>query len=91
MENTKSHSQDSVEIHRLDLEPDPPENIAITDVKHLASYNWIEALTPTIAVPGCPPQCGLGYIAQNAARLPDSPMEPLFRSLCIEQPSFDLN
>jgi hypothetical protein len=34
---------------------------------------------------------GLVYIAQNAARLPDSPLEPLFRSLYIEQPSLDLD
>ncbi|KAJ6019338.1 geranylgeranyl pyrophosphate synthetase [Penicillium canescens] len=80
-----------------------PEAI-ITDVKHLASYNWIEASTPTITVPGSPAQwsapqgprqvkkdSGLVYIAQNAARHPDSPLEPLFRSLYIENPSFDIN
>ena len=76
---------------------------SITEVKHLASYNWIEALTPTIAVPGSPhlwsapkaPQqlkkdSGLVYIAQNAARHPDSPLEPLFRALYIENPTFDI-
>jgi hypothetical protein len=34
---------------------------------------------------------GLVYISQNAARHPDSPLEPLFRSLYIEHPSFDIN
>ena len=75
----------------------------ITDVKHLSSYNWIEASTPTIAVPGSPAlwtppkgskrlkkDSGLVYIAQNAARHPDSPLEPLFRALYITNPSFDI-
>ncbi|KAL1866297.1 hypothetical protein VTK73DRAFT_4812 [Phialemonium thermophilum] len=95
------------EITRRDLEdlPTQPSHVAsITDVRHLASYNWIEAPTPTIAVPGSPalwsppggPQqlkkdSGLIYIAQNAARHPDSPLEPLFRALHIESPSVDLS
>ncbi|KAJ5471284.1 geranylgeranyl pyrophosphate synthetase [Penicillium desertorum] len=92
------------EISRLDLKPFAPAEALITDVKHLASYNWIEASTPTIAVPGSPAQwsplsgprqlkkdSGLVYISQNAARHPDSPLEPLFRSLYIEHPSFDIN
>lgn len=74
----------------------------MTEVKHLASYNWIEAKTPTIAVPGSPPlwsdikvtkrlkkDTGHVYIAQNAARHPDSPLEPLFRALLIENPDYD--
>ncbi|KAL8751377.1 MAG: hypothetical protein Q9199_006460 [Rusavskia elegans] len=73
------------------------------DVRHLSSYNWIEANSPTIAVPGSPPlwaalqgprtlkkDSGLIYIAQNAARHPDSPLEPLFRALYIANPSFDI-
>jgi hypothetical protein len=80
-----------------------PDLAVITDVKHLSSYNWIEAPTPTIAVPGSPalwsppqgsPQLskdsGLVYIAQNAARHPDYPLEPLFRALYISDPSFSL-
>jgi hypothetical protein len=76
---------------------------SITNVKHLSSYNWIEAPTPTIAVPGCPPlwsalrapkrltkDSGLIYIAQNAARHPKSPLEPLFRALYIANPSYDI-
>lgn len=100
----KKASEDLVEISRLGLESSAPTEATITDVEHLASYNWIEASTPTIVVPGSPaywsaPQgsksvkkdSGLVYIAQNAARHPDSPLEPLFRSLYIEQPSFDIN
>ncbi|KAF2191304.1 geranylgeranyl pyrophosphate synthetase [Zopfia rhizophila CBS 207.26] len=88
------------EISRLDLQDLSISPVAsITDVKHLSSYNWIEAPTPTIAVPGSPPlwsalrlkkDSGLIYIAQNAARHPDSPLEPLFRSLYIANPSFDI-
>lgn len=92
------------EISRRNLRDlNTPTLASITDVKHLSSYNWIEAPTPTIAVPGSPPlwsaprapqqlkkDSGLIYIAQNAARHPDSPLEPLFRSLYIANPSFDI-
>ena len=93
------------EISRQDLRDlSAPSTVAsITDVKHLSSYNWIDAPTPTITVPGSPPlwsppgaprqlkkDSGLIYIAQNAARHPDSPLEPLFRALYITNPSFDI-
>ena len=94
------------EISRLDLqELENPALASITDVKPLSSYNWIEApnATPTIAVPGSPAlwsalgvsrrlkkDSGLIYIAQNAARHPESPLEPLFRALYITHPSFDI-
>jgi hypothetical protein len=92
------------EITRLDLQDlNTPSLALITNVKHLASYNWIEAPTPTIAVPGCPPlwsalrvpkrlkkDSGLIYIAQNAARHPDSPLEPLFRALYITNPLYNI-
>lgn len=77
---------------------------SITDVTHLSSYNWIEAAEPTIAVPGSPPSwtppkspqkvpkdSGFVYIAQNAARHPHSPLEPLFRALFHTNPSFDIS
>ncbi|MCJ1279347.1 hypothetical protein MMC21_007171 [Puttea exsequens] len=92
------------EISRRDLRDlNTPPLASITDVKYLSSYNWIEAPTPTIAVPGCPPlwsassaprrlkkDSGFIYIAQNAARHPDSPLEPLFRALYVANPSFDI-
>lgn len=82
----------------------PRPDASLTEAKHLASYNWIEADTPTIIVPGSPAvwrgdkasrqlkkDSGLVYIAQNAARYPESPLEPLFRALYIENPSFDIS
>jgi hypothetical protein len=82
----------------------PRPDASLTEPKHLASYNWIEANTPTIIVPGSPAvwrgsktprklnkDSGLVYIAQNAARHPQSPLEPLFRALYIERPSFDIS
>lgn len=92
------------EVSRSDLQGlKTPPTATITDVKHLASYNWIERPTPTIVVPGVPPlwsapkgpqrlkkDSGLVYIAQNAARHPDSPLEPLFRALYLADPSFDI-
>ncbi|KAI1458513.1 hypothetical protein F4805DRAFT_424782 [Annulohypoxylon moriforme] len=90
-------------ISRYDLQGDATQAANITEVKHLASYNWFEAPVPTISVPGLPPRwtpprgqrrlpkdSGLVYIAQNAARHPDSPLEPLFRALFITQPAFDI-
>jgi hypothetical protein len=82
-----------------------PASASITNVQHLASYNWVEAprARPTIAVPGSPDlwspphdsfrlqkDTGHIYIAQNAARHPESPLEPLFRALYVSQPSFDI-
>lgn len=94
------------EISRLDLQGlESPTSASITDVQALSSYNWIEApnATPTIAVPGSPAlwsvpgvsrrlkkDSGLIYIAQNAARHPESPLEPLFRALYTTCPSFDI-
>ncbi|KAL2840878.1 hypothetical protein BJY01DRAFT_236580 [Aspergillus pseudoustus] len=60
---------------------------SISDVKNLCSYRWIESRVPIIAVP----DSGPFYIAQNAARHPDSPLEPLFRALYTNRPSFDIH
>lgn len=104
MPEPKAASKDFVEIARHGLDSFAPAKAIISDVKHLASYNWVEATTPTIVVPGSPARwsaprgprrvkqdSGLIYIAQNAARHPDSPLEPLFRSLYIEQPLLDIS
>lgn len=76
---------------------------SISEVKRLASYNWVDAASPTIAVPGSPNKwanlekpkklakdSGFIYFAQNTARHPDYPLEPIFRALEIEQPEFDI-
>ncbi|KAG6000590.1 hypothetical protein E4U43_001558 [Claviceps pusilla] len=81
----------------------PSGDAYITNVKSLSSYSWIDTPKPTIAVPGCPPlwnppepapalerDSGLYYIAENAVRLPASPIEPMFRALYVTNPSFDL-
>lgn len=75
----------------------------ISEFRHLSSYNWIDLPTPTIAVPGSPAKwsppngpirlskdTGYFYVAQNVARHPESPLEPLFRSLLLTEPSVDL-
>lgn len=92
------------EISRHSLDSSDPAEVIIADIKHLASYNWIEEPELTIAVPGSPalwsaPQgsrqikkaSGFVYIAQNAVRHPNTPLEPIFRALYIEQPSFDID
>ncbi|KAI1189033.1 geranylgeranyl pyrophosphate synthetase [Nemania serpens] len=96
-------SKNPVRISREELKEGDGSAAIIESVKHLASYSWIEAKTPTIAVPGVPPRwsppavptklqkdSGLIYIAQNAARHPTSPLEPLFRSLYVTSPDFDV-
>lgn len=41
------------ELNRETLEQIfPAEETKITDFEHLASYNWLDDLNPTIAVPG---------------------------------------
>lgn len=78
---------------------------AITDVKHMSSYDWIEAPTPTMIVPGVPARwagaegprqtaqdSGLASKAQNdAARHPESPLEPLLRALYAENDAVDMS
>lgn len=91
------------EIFQGDFDDIEATSISISNVKHLSSYNWIEAQSPTIAVPGTPacwspptgPQqvkmdTGEYFIAENAVRRPKSPFEPLFRALYLENPSFDI-
>ncbi|CAF9926779.1 MAG: hypothetical protein GOMPHAMPRED_004219 [Gomphillus americanus] len=76
----------------------------ISEVKHLASYNWTDSINPTILVPGIPnlwrspkqalrlkQDCGLVSISQNAYRMPERPMEPLFRALLLQNPGFELH
>lgn len=93
------------EIDRCDIgDPSTCAAASITNVRHLSSYNWIESPIATIAVPGSPPlwsapktskqlpkDTGLYYINQNQARHPDSPLEPLFCALYLENPSFDIS
>lgn len=95
------------ETSRTDLDAfDASASTSITKVQHLSSYNWIEApkATPAIAVPGSPglwsppteprqlaQDTGRYFIAQNAARLPENPLEPLFRALYVFEPSFDVS
>ncbi|KAI5925317.1 hypothetical protein F4810DRAFT_718268 [Camillea tinctor] len=94
----------TVTVSRQSLQSDLDPTPAITEVKNLASYSWIEARTPTIAVPGIPPQwvpskiprqlpkdSGYVYVAQNAARHPESPLEPLFRALYKTNPEFSIS
>jgi hypothetical protein len=75
--------------------------VEITNVKPIASYSWIEAATPTIAVPGSPrvwftgPQrvpadSGTRFVDQNAFYMRKmSPLIPLFAAIDDMNPSFD--
>lgn len=103
---SKMDTASVIRITREDLQgAEDSRPASISDVKHLSSYNWIEAPhdEPCIVVPGCPAlwrvprtqealqkDSGFDFIAQNAYRHPESPLEPLFRALYITEPSFDL-
>ncbi|KAG2742499.1 hypothetical protein P692DRAFT_20956079 [Suillus brevipes Sb2] len=76
--------------------------VEITNVKPIASYSWIEAATPTIAVPGSPrvwftgPQrvpadSGIHIVDQNAFYMRKmSPLVPIFAAIDVDDmdPSF---
>ncbi|KAE8368478.1 hypothetical protein BDV27DRAFT_122373 [Aspergillus caelatus] len=47
------------EISRPEIENLGMNAASISDVRHLLSYNWIDASVPTIAVPGRKPHSGL--------------------------------
>ncbi|KAG5932058.1 hypothetical protein E4U59_007758 [Claviceps monticola] len=79
------------------------DDASITDVESVSSYSWIDAPTPTIAVPGSPElwsppvtdiqlrkDSGLCNIAENAVRPPDSPLAPIFSALFTTNPSFNI-
>ncbi|KAL2784240.1 hypothetical protein BJX66DRAFT_330128 [Aspergillus keveii] len=93
----------AADIPRPDLTNFEKRGPSIIEVEYLSSYNWIESSTPTIAVPGCPllwcppntpkkapKDSRLVYITQNAVRHPESPLEPLFHSLYLENPSYNI-
>lgn len=92
------------EISRPELwDLDLPTTCEITEFQQLSSYNWVEAASPTIVVPGSPAlwappgrsarvqkDSGHVYIDQNAARNPESSLEPLFRALYTTRPCHDM-
>ncbi|KAK7177896.1 hypothetical protein PSPO01_16058 [Paraphaeosphaeria sporulosa] len=91
-------------IFRFDLSDRlDPALATITEFEYLASYSWLESDVPTILVPGYPPlwsppagplklepDSGRVYIDQNAARIPDAPLEPLFGALSAQNPDFKM-
>lgn len=77
---------------------DPEEEVDITDVVALGSYNWVDHTIPTIVIPGNPamwkepelplqldPDSGNSFIDQNTARLPLNPLEPMLRAISVTQ------
>jgi hypothetical protein len=81
-------------------------HVGISEIKDVASYNWLEKPTPTILVPGVPPvwhtpqitpqlRPDTGkrtrYIDENHDRNPSSPLEPLLRAVTTKHPGFDFN
>ncbi|KAK0732024.1 hypothetical protein B0H67DRAFT_606564 [Lasiosphaeris hirsuta] len=92
------------EISRSGLTDRLRSTSKITELRHLASYSWLDRPKPTISVPGSPPcwsppsgpppklqpDSGTVYIDQNAANSPRFPLEPLFRALYVEKPDFDM-
>ncbi|KIK91660.1 hypothetical protein PAXRUDRAFT_149014 [Paxillus rubicundulus Ve08.2h10] len=78
-------------------------NAQLSDVKSVASYSWLEAATPTIAVPGSPwiwagdrdpitgvpLDDGVQFIHHNVTEMDDqSPMVPLFAAIDVLHEGF---
>ncbi|KAF4615553.1 hypothetical protein G7Y89_g15308 [Cudoniella acicularis] len=96
----KTANVERINIEALKLEQSAP---IIRNVSHVASYNWLDGVSPTILVPGSPPAWtppegkwrlkpdrGDVFRDINAARHPEYPIEPAIRSVLAMQPDFDL-
>ncbi|KZT22819.1 hypothetical protein NEOLEDRAFT_1097007 [Neolentinus lepideus HHB14362 ss-1] len=72
------------------------QDVQITNLEYLASYNWVEAQKPTIIVPGAPREwidrplpfrvdrdTGLLFVDQNGYRVPTAVLLPLFTAVDI--------
>ncbi|KAJ7149223.1 hypothetical protein C8R43DRAFT_1007511 [Mycena crocata] len=70
------------------------KNVAATDLESIGSYNWTKATSPTIIVPGSPPEwqnkatpyqvpadIGLFFVDQNGFRMPSAVLLPLITAV----------
>ncbi|RMY00130.1 hypothetical protein D0868_09172 [Hortaea werneckii] len=99
----KGQLVDTILRRTLGEEGDKAEGEAtIADQQFVASFNWLETTTPTIAVPGAPPKydppnipkqlqedSGDFFRDKNGARYPNFPMEPTVRAILLQNSSFD--
>ncbi|RMZ00987.1 hypothetical protein D0864_03577 [Hortaea werneckii] len=99
----KGQLMDTILRRKLGEEGDKAESEAkIADQQFVASFNWLDTTTPTIAVPGAPPRyhppkipkqlqedSGEYFRDKNAARYPRYPMEPTVRAIILQSSSFD--
>lgn len=92
----------TVETQLEDLDTRSRPRPEVTYAKYLASYNWVDAYSPTMAVPGHPavwrrpdlPQRmfrshGSRSMNENLVRSPRYPLEPLFRAVNQVDATFD--
>ncbi|OAX36391.1 hypothetical protein K503DRAFT_721461 [Rhizopogon vinicolor AM-OR11-026] len=89
------------EVTQFTQSTDSLSPVKIINVKPIASYSWIEARTPTIAVPGSPrvwftgphrvpADTGMVFVDQNAFYMRQmSPLVPIFAAINDMHPSFD--
>ncbi|KAI6839932.1 hypothetical protein KC332_g2998 [Hortaea werneckii] len=84
--------------------PADEQQLGITAVEAIASYNWLNSPDPVLLVPGTPPlwhppdnpvhlppDTGTFFIDPNAGLMPTSPMEPLFRAVLHQHPAFSFS
>ncbi|KAJ7250684.1 hypothetical protein C8J57DRAFT_1521090 [Mycena rebaudengoi] len=60
--------------------PAHSKNVEITDFSTIGSYNWVKESTPTIIVPGSPPEWkskATPFVDQNGFRMPSAMLAPL--------------
>ncbi|KAF2793546.1 hypothetical protein K505DRAFT_417731 [Melanomma pulvis-pyrius CBS 109.77] len=92
----------TLQVSELDPETEKlSDAVKITDLKYVASYNWMNDKTPTIMVPGNPPAWtpvkeaqrlkednGQYFRDPNGARYPRYPTEPAVQAVLTSQPAF---
>ena len=89
-----------IESSQLDAGTTPVSSSAGFEL--VCSYNWVSTTSPTIYVPGSPPQwkpvtlpttlpkdSGTYFIDQDAFRAPAFAFEPMFAALDLMKPDFD--
>ncbi|TGJ62257.1 hypothetical protein EYR41_002236 [Orbilia oligospora] len=88
-------------IEYTTLEPDSSLVSSASKPELLCTYDWQDRPNPTVLVPGnapawtdqqlpitIPEDHGVYFVDQNAARLPEYPLEPIFHATASMNPSF---
>ncbi|KAG8530509.1 uncharacterized protein KY384_005012, partial [Bacidia gigantensis] len=95
---------DEISLARHDVVADGDLDVSISNFSVVTSYNWLDAYTPTILVPGIPPlwsppstpipitrDKGPRYVDENTDRNPGSPHEATVAAISATRADFDFH